>query len=414
MSLLRSTPVDGQRTRAPSTQGARAHFVLNLSDSTFERVINSHDYVFVDFLAPWSVWDQRLAPIWEDFALAVRNQGHPLVVAKIDCTKFDDFCREQKIMAFPTLRFYQHGVAVRPDYKMDRTVRAFMHYAREHMDDALADDNHQEDHAGGVVNPEQEEGDDAVAEEKEEEEPPPHHEADLDMPYTCRSAGLGYGRPRDESQSDAGGDEFKEFNGLQVKVAPTCLSASSNARGKYNSFFAPCTFQFHVIPHAKQVRSSMQLSTECTSDNLYSPQGGINPEPIADYVRSWPDECVGDYSRCYAVSKESDKKIFLPHFCRNSWEIPSSVTHISVDCHDDKKEALRQQDMGILGSNPHAALMEKHHREKLVALLFIVLLLFCGCWAFLCLGYKYVVVPYLKAIKKSKSDADLQSLVAEN
>lgn len=45
-----------------------------------------------------------------------------------------DLCREQRIMAFPTLRWYHSGKPVSPDYKMDRTVQALYGFAKRKLD----------------------------------------------------------------------------------------------------------------------------------------------------------------------------------------------------------------------------------------------------------------------------------------
>ena len=58
----------------------------------------------------------------------------PIGVAKVDCMAQADLCREQKVMAFPTLRWYHSGKATRPDYNMDRTVQALMSYANRKLD----------------------------------------------------------------------------------------------------------------------------------------------------------------------------------------------------------------------------------------------------------------------------------------
>lgn len=80
------------------------------------------------------VWCQRLAPTWEKFAQQVKNDGMPVGVAKVDCMAEADLCRDQRIMAFPTLRWYHDGEAVFPDYKMDRTVDNFMSFAKRKLE----------------------------------------------------------------------------------------------------------------------------------------------------------------------------------------------------------------------------------------------------------------------------------------
>ena len=44
-----------------------------------------------------------------------------------------DLCRNERVLAFPTLRFYIDGELVSPDYKMDRTVEAFINYVKRQM-----------------------------------------------------------------------------------------------------------------------------------------------------------------------------------------------------------------------------------------------------------------------------------------
>ena len=48
----------------------------------------------------------------------------------MDCTANQKLCMDNKILAFPTLRHFQNGVAQPPDYQNDRTVDALMNYVR--------------------------------------------------------------------------------------------------------------------------------------------------------------------------------------------------------------------------------------------------------------------------------------------
>ena len=58
----------------------------------------------------------------------------PVGVAKVDCMAEADLCREQRIMAFPTIRWYHSGNPVSPDYKMDRTSSALIGFAKRKLD----------------------------------------------------------------------------------------------------------------------------------------------------------------------------------------------------------------------------------------------------------------------------------------
>ena len=57
----------------------------------------------------------------------------PVGIANIDCEANHDLCREQEIMAFPTLRWYENKEA-QSDYKSDRTVKAFIAYVKRKLE----------------------------------------------------------------------------------------------------------------------------------------------------------------------------------------------------------------------------------------------------------------------------------------
>jgi thiol-disulfide isomerase/thioredoxin len=91
--------------------------------------------IFVAFtLRSRCVWCQRLAPTWEKFAQEVRSLGMPVGIGKVDCMAQADLCRDAKVLAFPTLRWYHSGEPVAPDYKMDRTVDALLGFAKRKLE----------------------------------------------------------------------------------------------------------------------------------------------------------------------------------------------------------------------------------------------------------------------------------------
>jgi thiol-disulfide isomerase/thioredoxin len=80
------------------------------------------------------IWCQRLAPTWEKFAQEARKAGMPVGIGKVDCMAEADLCRDERVMAFPTLKWYHSGEAVNPDYKMDRTVDALMSFSKRKLE----------------------------------------------------------------------------------------------------------------------------------------------------------------------------------------------------------------------------------------------------------------------------------------
>jgi hypothetical protein len=63
-------------------------------------------------------------------------------------------CKDERIMAFPTLRWYQEGKAIMPDYKGDRSVEKLLEYAKNKIDaftDDEYEDEEEEHHPGCLV-----------------------------------------------------------------------------------------------------------------------------------------------------------------------------------------------------------------------------------------------------------------------
>lgn len=105
-----------------------------LTFNTYATFLEQHELAFIDFYAPWCIWCQRLAPTWEKLAEEVSEQGMPLGVGKVDCVQEAQLCRQEKIMAFPTMRWFQEKKPVLPDYKMDRTVLALFTFTKRKLD----------------------------------------------------------------------------------------------------------------------------------------------------------------------------------------------------------------------------------------------------------------------------------------
>jgi hypothetical protein len=168
---------------------------------------------------------------------------------------------------------------------------------------------------------------------------------------------------------------------MAPSMAQPCSDPHSNARGQYTSTLAPCVVKFHNanIQRESQETSSSQLQQKQeeaefidyrTSDLCHDDNVIIE---IKEYAQSWPDECVGDFERCYSLDhhfslmcdflceKEyqydniNSGGISLPsqhqlHHTSSSfsyrphWELPEGTTHVSVMCTRDKELVLEQYD----------------------------------------------------------------------
>lgn len=104
------------------------------SKEEFLSYLEEHEMSFVNFFAPWCMWCQRLHPTWEKLAEEIDSLGMPVGIANVDCQAQSNLCREQRVMAFPTLRWYEAKEPMLPDYKSDRTVAAFVGYAKRKLE----------------------------------------------------------------------------------------------------------------------------------------------------------------------------------------------------------------------------------------------------------------------------------------
>ena len=70
----------------------------------------------------------------------------PVMVAKVDCVHHQDFCRDQGIMAYPTLRLFVDGERWRGgDYRGHRTVAEMADYLKQVEDLHKTDTNSNKD-----------------------------------------------------------------------------------------------------------------------------------------------------------------------------------------------------------------------------------------------------------------------------
>lgn len=105
-------------------------YAVPIDQSNFGEWIKVHKYTFVNFATPWSIWCQKLEPIWEAFAKHVEAEQIPVSIVKVDCDANRDLCVSHKVQAYPTLRLFKDGEGQPPDYRFDRTVKALTDFIK--------------------------------------------------------------------------------------------------------------------------------------------------------------------------------------------------------------------------------------------------------------------------------------------
>jgi thiol-disulfide isomerase/thioredoxin len=146
---------------------------VSLDEHTFNIALEENEYVFVDFFASWCSHCRDLAPTWEtlaevmyqaaeyrvegqpeshrysdeDYAEAIKVEL-PVLIAKVDCVDHHEFCMEQEIRAYPTLKFFVDGEE-KGLYNGHRTVIEFAHFIAE-MEKQHKGHDHQDLKTGDV------------------------------------------------------------------------------------------------------------------------------------------------------------------------------------------------------------------------------------------------------------------------
>jgi len=101
-----------------------------LTPKNFDNYVQKHNRVFVAFYHPKNPDEESFTPMWNDFTLDVKSQKLPLKPAHVDCTLYSDFCTNQGIRHFPSLRWFDHGKPVYPDNADKRTFKHLIMFAR--------------------------------------------------------------------------------------------------------------------------------------------------------------------------------------------------------------------------------------------------------------------------------------------
>ncbi|KAJ1687660.1 hypothetical protein LUZ63_019050 [Rhynchospora breviuscula] len=87
---------------------AFADDVVVLTPENFDEEVGQERYALVEFFAPWCGHCQRLAPDYERLASSFKNT-ETVLIAKVDCTEFEDLCTKYDVTGYPTIHWFPKG-----------------------------------------------------------------------------------------------------------------------------------------------------------------------------------------------------------------------------------------------------------------------------------------------------------------
>ena len=121
--------------------------VLTLDSSNFAETIAKHDFLVVEFYAPWCGHCKKLAPEYERAASVLSSNDPPVILAKVDANEEQNkgLAGEYDIKGFPTLKIFRNGGKLVQDYKGPRESEGIIDYLKKQSGPASAEIKNVED-----------------------------------------------------------------------------------------------------------------------------------------------------------------------------------------------------------------------------------------------------------------------------
>eukprot|EP00475_Leptophrys_vorax_P005923 TRINITY_DN1359_c0_g2_i1.p1 TRINITY_DN1359_c0_g2~~TRINITY_DN1359_c0_g2_i1.p1 ORF type:complete len:528 (+),score=116.19 TRINITY_DN1359_c0_g2_i1:93-1586(+) len=108
-------------------------YVITLDASNFDEIVGQHDFIVVEFYAPWCGHCKSLAPEYEKAAKALSDAGSPIKLAKVDADdkQNKDLAKKFEVRGFPTLKIFRKGADGPEEYKGPRDAAGIVSYLKK-------------------------------------------------------------------------------------------------------------------------------------------------------------------------------------------------------------------------------------------------------------------------------------------
>ncbi|KAH9691223.1 protein disulfide isomerase-like 1-1 [Citrus sinensis] len=122
-------------------------FVLTLDHSNFSDTVSKHNFIVVEFYAPWCGHCKKLAPEYEKAASELSSHDPPVVLAKVDANEEanKELASQYEIRGFPTIKILRNGGKTIQEYKGPREADGIVEYLKKQSGPASAEIKSAED-----------------------------------------------------------------------------------------------------------------------------------------------------------------------------------------------------------------------------------------------------------------------------
>ncbi|KAL3844789.1 hypothetical protein ACJIZ3_002192 [Penstemon smallii] len=123
--------------------------VLTLDHSNFSEIVSKHDFIVVEFYAPWCGHCKSLAPEYEKAASILSSHETPIALAKVDANEEanKELATLFQIQGFPTIKILRNGGKSIQDYNGPREADGIVEYLKKQVGPASAEIRSVEDAA---------------------------------------------------------------------------------------------------------------------------------------------------------------------------------------------------------------------------------------------------------------------------